>query len=139
MPSRRSRKAWKPKKAPPTQPTQPARPRLHARDDMVFSCLFKAEGEMREDIEWGEFIKAMDHVGFLLDSGGRSSGSGTGFTAPEEFGSRRMRLDGPHGPKDGILRAADQNSLAKRLNQHFQLDEYIARLRLEAQQPPAQQ
>ncbi|RPD56329.1 hypothetical protein L227DRAFT_566177, partial [Lentinus tigrinus ALCF2SS1-6] len=105
----------------------------------VFSCLFKAEGEMREDIEWGEFVKAMDHVGFLLDSGGRSSGSGTGFTAPEEFGSRRMRLDGPHGPKDGILRAVDQNSLAKRLNQHFQLDEYIARLRLEAQQPPAQQ
>ncbi|RPD52080.1 hypothetical protein L227DRAFT_627838 [Lentinus tigrinus ALCF2SS1-6] len=88
-----------------------AKPRFTAKDKAVFASIFHADGECRQDISWKEYVKAMGHLGFSIGPCGKTGGSGRGFIAPSDMGNRRMRLDNPHGPRDGTLRAADQTSL----------------------------
>ncbi|RPD57162.1 hypothetical protein L227DRAFT_614027 [Lentinus tigrinus ALCF2SS1-6] len=105
---------------------------LSIEDKELFASIFRLEGGTRHDIGWKNFLKAMGHIGFSIGPCGKTGGSGREFIAPPDMGNRRMRLDNPHGPRDGTLRSRDQNELGKRLNAHFDLEDYVAAMPVEA-------
>ncbi|RPD60321.1 hypothetical protein L227DRAFT_563577 [Lentinus tigrinus ALCF2SS1-6] len=117
---------------------------LSKDDKAFFDTLFHTKEGPRDDLRWDAFVKAMANLRFAIDNAGATSGSGVRFTAPDAVGKgkwegrRRMRLDGPHAYRDGILRAGDQTRLAARLNEHFELQDYVANIPVEGEEPAPQ-
>ncbi|RPD67673.1 hypothetical protein L226DRAFT_577048 [Lentinus tigrinus ALCF2SS1-7] len=128
----------------PTAATPHAQLVLSKDDKAFFDTLFHTKEGPRDDLRWDAFVKAMANLRFAIDNAGATSGSGVRFTAPDAVGKgkwegrRRMRLDGPHAYRDGILRAGDQTRLAARLNEHFELQDYVANIPVEGEEPAPQ-
>ncbi|KAI0689802.1 hypothetical protein C8T65DRAFT_700150 [Cerioporus squamosus] len=96
--------------------------KLGKRDKAVFRSIFRLDRGRRHEVAWEDFVRAMRKLEFNYRASGKHGGSGRTFTPPEWLGNGTMKLDEPH---DRVIWPKDQASLAKRMNEHFELGRIV--------------